>query len=122
MKGSKMPTDKVSGSAEKPYWFALAESDTQIAPSRREMRRIPFLALATVGVAVLGGSLFINTSDEPTASAATSTISSSVTTTSHLALSPAQSVQSAPAIAPVAQSTVSNREDEGRSERDNNDD
>lgn len=117
-----MPTDKVSGSSERPYWFTLAESDTQLARSRRGMRRIPFLALATVGVAVLGGSLFINSSDESTASAATSTISSSVTTTSHLALSPAQSVQSAPAIAPVAQSAVSGREGKGHGERENNDD
>lgn len=95
--------------SEKPYWFALAESDTETAPTRKEKRNIPFLAVATVGVAVLGGSLFLNTSDEPTASASVS----------HVVASPAQSVQSAPAIAPVAQSKVSNREGE---DGENNDD
>jgi hypothetical protein len=108
--------------SEKPYWFALAESDAETAPARKEKRNIPFLAVATVGVAVLGGSLFLNTSDEPTASASVSTISSPATTTTHVVASPAQSVQSAPAIAPVAHSKVSNREGEDDGERENNDD
>ena len=83
--------------SEKPFWFALAESDTRTLPTRKEKRNIPFLAVATVGVAVLGGSLFLNTHDEPTASADVSV------TASHVVALPAQSVQSAPAIAPVAQ-------------------
>lgn len=92
--------------SEKPYWFALAESDTETAPTRKEKRNIPFLAVATVGVAVLGGSLFLNTSDEPTASASVS----------HVVASPAQSVQSAPAIAPVAHTKAA------KSDGENNDD
>jgi hypothetical protein len=90
--------------SEKPFWFALAESDTRTLPTRKEKRNIPFLAVAALGVAVLGGSLFLNTHDEPTASAAISPISSPAATASHVVVSPAQSVQSAPAIAPVAQS------------------
>jgi len=102
--------------SEKPYWFALAESDTETAPTRKEKRNIPFLAIATVGVAVLGGSLFLNTSDEPAASASVSTISSPATTTTHVVASPAQSVQSAPAITPVAHSKSA------KSDGENNDD
>jgi hypothetical protein len=108
--------------SEKPYWFALAESDAQSAPARKEKRNFPFLAVATLGVAVLGGSLLLNTNDEQSASAAISTISSPVTTATHVVASHTQSVSSAPAIAPVAQSKVRNSDDAGNGERENNDD
>ena len=63
--------------SEKPYWFALADADQSTPRPRRAKRNFPVLAVASLGVVVLSGSLVINTSDEPVASASNSKVTTS---------------------------------------------
>jgi hypothetical protein len=113
-----MTTDKVNAASEKPYWFEIADADHGTSRARKVKRNFPFVAVVTAGVAILGGSLLINTPEESTANAAVSTISTQATTTSHVTISRTQSTKSAPAIAPVTPSTRIQSDDEGK----NNDD
>ena len=53
----------------KSEWMELAESDGSTRDVRRVDKRLTFGSLAAVCAIVLGGSLFANAQDEPTASA-----------------------------------------------------
>jgi hypothetical protein len=113
-----MTTDKVTGASEKPYWFEIADADHSTSRPRKAKRNFPFVAVVTAGVAILGGSLLLNTPEESTANAAISSISTQATTASHVTVTPVQSAQSAPAIAPVASSTRIQSDDEGEENDD----
>jgi len=114
--------------SEKPYWFELAEGDQ--APSRPEKikRNFPLLAALSLGVVALGGSLLLNSSEEPTASAVTTTsvvaskVAEPVTNSSLVAVSTQKSPGSAPAIAPVVVKSSNQAGDDQGRERENNDD
>ncbi len=112
-----MTTDKVNGASEKPYWFEIADADHSTSRARKAKRNFPFVAVVTAGVAILGGSLLLNTPEEGTANAAVSPISTHAIATSHVTIAPTHSTQSAPAIAPVASNTrVQSNEDGGEND------
>jgi hypothetical protein len=106
--------------SEKPEWFELSEGGDQSSTPRRAKKKLPFIVALAAGVAILGGSLLANAHDEPNASASTIAISTPGSTPNTAASSSAPSVAGAPAIAPVPQSTVSNRRGEGEHGDGNN--
>lgn len=114
--------------SEKPYWFELADGDQ--APSRPEKikRNFPLLAALSLGVVALGGSLLLNTSDEPTASAASTTsvvaskVAEPVTQSSRVAVATQNTLGTTPAIAPVVVKISNTAGDDQGRERENNDD
>lgn len=117
--------------SKKPYWFELSDGDQPISLPRKANRNTPLVAVVTAGFAILGGSLLLNTHDEPSANAAVSTIAITATPTSPTSNSTPQSEprspQKSPAIAPVSpdKTVISNSRgsDEGREyEGENNDD
>ena len=104
-----MTTAKSSG---KPYWFELADADQISSRPGRAKGGFPFVVAVTAGVAILGGSLLLNTHEEPTANADVSTISTQSTTSSHVALS----------TPPAIHKSVTSGHQDGEGERENNDD
>lgn len=114
--------------SEKPYWFELAEGDQ--APSRPEKikRNFPLFAALSLGVVALGGSLLLNTSDEPTASAASTTsvvaskVAEPVTQSSRVVVATQNTLGTTPAIAPVVVKISNTAGDDQGRERENNDD
>jgi len=104
-----MSAGKTSG---KPFWFELAEADQISSRTRGTNGAFSFVATVTAGVAILGGSLLLNTHEEPAASAAVSTISTQSTTSSHVAVS---------TLPAIHKSSTSGHSVDDR-ERENNDD
>ena len=62
----------------KPEWFELSEADSASSGIRKINKKLPIAAIVAAGSIILGGALFANANEEPSASASTT----SVTTTS----------------------------------------
>jgi len=64
---------------EKSEWMRIAESDNTSSNVRKVDKRLTLGTLVSVGVIVIGGSLFANVSDEPSAVADVTSVASQVT-------------------------------------------
>ena len=58
----------------KPEWFELSEADSASSGIRKINKKLPIAAIVAAGSIILGGALFANANDEPSASAATTSV------------------------------------------------
>lgn len=63
----------------KPEWFELSEADSASAGIRKINKKLPIAAIVAAASIILGGALFANANDEPSASASTSSATSTST-------------------------------------------
>jgi hypothetical protein len=71
---------------EKSEWMQIAESDNASSNVRKVDKRLTLGILASVGAIVIAGSLFANASDEPSAVAYLTPITSNVSSTTSAAV------------------------------------
>ena len=71
---------------EKSEWMQIAESDNASSNVRKVDKRLTLGTLASVGAIVIAGSLFANASDEPSAVADLTPITSNVSSTTSAAV------------------------------------
>lgn len=62
---------------KKPDWFELTDGENSPANVRKINKKLPLAALIAAGAIILGGSIFANANDEPSAIADTPTASQS---------------------------------------------
>ena len=58
----------------KPEWFELSEADSASSGIRKINKKLPIAAIVAAGSIILGGALFANANDEPSASASTTSV------------------------------------------------
>ena len=81
----------------KPEWFELSEADSASAGLRKINKKLPIAAIVAAASIILGGALFANANDEPSASASTSSATSTNTPdVNTAAVNPATNSVSAP--------------------------
>ena len=60
----------------KPEWFELSEADSASSGIRKINKKLPIAAIVAAGSIILGGALFANANEEPSASASTTSVTS----------------------------------------------
>ena len=63
---------------KKPDWFELTENGDTYAGIQKMNKKLPIVTLVVAGAVILGGSLFANANNEPSAVADTPTASQSI--------------------------------------------
>jgi len=63
---------------KKPDWFELTENGDAYAGIQKMNKKLPIVTLVVAGAVILGGSLFANANNEPSAVADTPTASQSI--------------------------------------------
>ena len=64
--------------SKKPEWFEITEKGDAYAGIQKVNKKLPIITLVVAGVVILGGSIFANANNEPSAVADTPTASQSV--------------------------------------------
>ena len=64
--------------SKKPEWFEITEKGDAYAGIQKVNKKLPIITLVVAGAVVLGGSIFANANNEPSAVADTPTASQSV--------------------------------------------
>jgi hypothetical protein len=85
---------------EKSEWMQIAESDNASSNVRKVDKRLTLGTLASVGAIVIAGSLFANASDEPSAVADLTPITSNVSSTTSAAPAPSKATSTLSAAIP----------------------
>ena len=87
---------------EKSEWMQIAESDNASSNVRKVDKRLTLGTLASVGAIVIAGSLFANASDEPSAVADITPITTNVSSTASasVAAAPAKATKTVAAAVP----------------------
>jgi hypothetical protein len=85
---------------EKSEWMQIAESDNASSNVRKVDKRLTLGTLASVGAIVIAGSLFANASDEPSAVADLTPITSNVPSTTSAAPAPSKATSTLSAAIP----------------------
>jgi hypothetical protein len=82
--------------SKKPEWFEITEKGDAYAGIQKVNKKLPIITLVVAGAVILGGSIFANANNEPSAVAETPTASQSVAAaTSSAATSQSGSVSAA---------------------------
>lgn len=64
--------------SKKPEWFEITEKGDAYAGIQKVNKKLPIITLVVAGAVILGGSIFANANNEPSAVADTPTASQSV--------------------------------------------
>ena len=64
--------------SQKPEWFELTEKGDAYAGIQKVNKKLPIITLVVAGAVILGGSIFANANNEPSAVAETPTASQSM--------------------------------------------
>lgn len=64
--------------SKKPEWFEITEKGDSYAGIQKVNKKLPIITLVVAGAVILGGSIFANANNEPSAVAETPTASQSV--------------------------------------------
>ena len=64
--------------SKKPEWFEITEKGDAYAGIQKVNKKLPIITLVVAGAVILGGSIFANANNEPSAVAETPTASQSV--------------------------------------------
>ena len=75
---------------KKPDWFELTEKGDSYAGIQKVNKKLPIATLIVAGAVILGGSLFANANNEPSAVADTPTVSQSVAAVTSPSATPSQ--------------------------------
>ena len=67
--------------SKKPEWFEITEKGDAYAGIQKVNKKLPIITLVVAGAVILGGSIFANANNEPSAVAETPTASQTVTAT-----------------------------------------
>ena len=102
---------------KKPDWFELTDGENSPANVRKINKKLPLAALVAAGAIILGGSIFANANDEPSAVADTPTASQSAMASAspNISSTPSQSTSGVNAL-PVP--TVTNAPQRGDGDHD----
>ena len=92
---------------KKPDWFELTENGDSYAGIQKVNKKLPIATLVVAGAVILGGSLFANANNEPSAIADTPTTSQAVAATQSVAAVTSPSATTSQAN-PLAAPTVTN--------------
>jgi hypothetical protein len=109
--------------SQKPEWFEITEKGDTYAGIQKVNKKLPIITLVVAGAVILGGSIFANANNEPSAVAETPTASQSMaaTTSSSNATTPSvNSSQSASLPVPTV-TNVPQRGDGDREGREHHD-
>ena len=98
--------------SKKPEWFEITDKGDAYAGIQKVNKKLPIITLVVAGAVILGGSIFANANNEPSAVADTPTTSQSVAATTP---SPTTAA-STPASIPVP--TVTNAPQRGVGDRE----
>lgn len=103
--------------SKKPEWFEITEKGDAYAGIQKVNKKLPIITLVVAGAVILGGSIFANANNEPSAVADTPTASQSVAaaTTSSAASTPAAT---SPQSAALPVPTVTNAPQRGDGDRE----
>ena len=109
--------------SKKPEWFEITEKGDAYAGIQKVNKKLPIITLVVAGAVILGGSIFANANNEPSAVADTPTASQSVAagiTTPTASTPAATSSQSAALPAPTVTnaSQRGGRDPDGREHHD----
>ena len=110
--------------SQKPEWFEITEKGDAYAGIQKVNKKLPIITLVVAGAVILGGSIFANANNEPSAVAETPTASQSVAaaaiSSSNVTTPSANSSQSASLPLPTVTSAPQRGEgdDEGREHHD----
>lgn len=103
--------------SKKPEWFEITEKGDAYAGIQKVNKKLPIITLVVAGAVILGGSIFANANNEPSAVAETPTASQSVAvaTTSSAAAAPVATASQSSSL-PVP--TVTNAPQRGDGDRE----
>ena len=104
--------------SKKPEWFEITEKGDAYAGIQKVNKKLPIITLVVAGAVILGGSIFANANNEPSAVADTPTASQSVAagTTTPAASTPAAT--SSQSVAALPAPTVTNAPQRGGGDRE----
>jgi hypothetical protein len=111
---------------KKPEWFELTDGENSPSNVRKINKKLPLAALVAAGAIILGGSIFANANDEPSAVADTPTASQSAMASAspNISSTPSQSPSGVNALPVPTVSNAQHRGDgdhEGRDKGDHHD-
>ena len=109
--------------SKKPEWFEITEKGDAYAGIQKVNKKLPIITLVVAGVVILGGSIFANANNEPSAVADTPSSSQSVAaaTSSSTASTPAATASRSTSLPVPTVTNVPQRGDGDREGREHHD-
>ena len=109
--------------SKKPEWFEITEKGDAYAGIQKVNKKLPIITLVVAGAVILGGSIFANANNEPSAVADTPTASQSVAaaTSSSTASTPAATASQSTSLPVPTVTNVPQRGDGDREGREHQD-